>query len=67
MGMSDDAGYFKRKYYEQGLKFYRQRNAGQVFQAAYDTIPISLFILLPIFALILKLMYRKRGTYAHII
>lgn len=65
MGMPDDAGYFKRKYYEQGLKFYRQRNAGQVIQAAYDTIPISLFILLPIFALILKLMYRKRGTYAH--
>ncbi|MCF7568607.1 DUF3667 domain-containing protein [Sabulilitoribacter arenilitoris] len=65
MGMSDDAGYFKRKYYEQGLKFYRQRNVGQVFQAAYDTIPVSLFILLPIFALILKLMYRKRGTYAH--
>ena len=65
MGMNEDAGYFKRKYYEQGLKFYRQRNAGQIIQAAYDTIPISLFILLPIFALILKLLYRKRGTYAH--
>ncbi len=65
MGMSEDAGFFTRKYYEQGLKFYKQRNGGQILQAAYDTIPISLFILLPIFALILKLMFYKRGTYAH--
>ncbi|WP_034045431.1 DUF3667 domain-containing protein [Wocania ichthyoenteri] len=65
MGMRDDAGSLKRKFYEQSLKFYKQRNGGQIMQAAIDTIPISLFILLPIFALILKLLFYKRGTYSH--
>jgi len=65
MGMDDDAGSLKRKFYEQSLKFYKQRNGGQIYQAAIDTIPISLFILLPIFALILKLLFYKRGTYSH--
>ena len=51
MGMSDDAGSIKRKFYAQLLKFYKQRNGGQILQAVYDTIPISLFVLLPIFAL----------------
>jgi hypothetical protein len=65
MGMEDDAGYMVRKFYAQVLKFYRQRNGGQVLQAIYDTIPISLFILLPIFAFILKILFWRRGRYAH--
>ncbi len=65
MGMNDDAGSLKRKFFGQGLKFYKQRNGGQILQAAYDAIPISLFILLPIFALILKLLFFKRGSYSH--
>lgn len=65
MGMPDNAGSIKRKFYGQVLKFYKQRNIGQVLQAVNDTIPISLFILLPIFALILKVFFYKRGQYAH--
>ena len=65
MGLEDNPSWFKRKFYQQALKFYKQRNGGQIFQAAYDTIPISLFILLPIFAFILKLLFYKRGRYAH--
>ncbi|MDO5971167.1 DUF3667 domain-containing protein [Flavivirga aquimarina] len=65
MGMSDDAGYITKKFYTQTLKFYKQRNGGQILQAIYDTIPISLFILLPIFALILKLLFYRRGSYAY--
>lgn len=65
MGMNDDANSLQRKFYTQVLKFYRQRNGGQVLQAVYDTIPISLFVLLPIFAFILKLLLYKRGRYAH--
>ena len=65
MGMDDDAGYITRKFYTQVLKFYKQRNGGQILQAVYDTIPISLFVLLPIFAFILKLLFYKRGRYAH--
>ncbi|AUP77227.1 DUF3667 domain-containing protein [Flavivirga eckloniae] len=65
MGMSDDANYITKKFYIQVLKFYKQRNGGQILQAIYDTIPISLFVLLPIFALILKLLFYNRGRYAH--
>lgn len=65
MGMNKDAGYLKRKLYAQTLKFQKQRNGGQILQAAYDAIPVALFILLPIFALILKLFFYRKGTYAH--
>lgn len=65
MGMEEDASFITKKYYEQSLKFYKQRNGGQILQAVYDTIPISLFILLPIFAFILKVLFYKRGPYSH--
>jgi len=65
MGMDESDGFVVKKFYRQMLKLYRQRNGGQVLQAIYDTIPISLFILLPIFAFILKILYYNRGRYAH--
>jgi hypothetical protein len=65
MGMEADAGAFKRRLYRQALKFYKSRQGGSILQAFYDTIPIAMFFLLPIFALILKLLYRKRGGYSH--
>ena len=65
MGRSDNANFMTRKFYTQVLKFYKQRDLGHILQAIYDTIPISLFILLPIFALILKLLFFRRGQYAH--
>lgn len=65
MGMNDDAGVFKRRAYKQALKFYKSRKGGSILQAFYDTIPIAMFFLLPIFALLLKLFYRKGGSYAH--
>ncbi|EDP70688.1 hypothetical protein FBALC1_08013 [Flavobacteriales bacterium ALC-1] len=65
MGMNDDAGYFKRKIYAQALKFYKSRKGGSILQAFYDTIPIAMFFLLPFFALILKILYYKRGRYSH--
>jgi len=64
MGMKDDAKAFERKLYAQALKFYKKRGGG-ILQAFYDTIPISMFILLPIFALILKLLNYKRGRFSH--
>jgi len=65
MGLEDDAGYIKRKIYAQGLKLYRARNGGDLLKTFYDTIPIALFILLPLFALILKILYYKYGRYSH--
>ncbi|SFZ91700.1 Protein of unknown function [Flaviramulus basaltis] len=65
MGMDTDAGAFKRRLYAQALKFYKSRSGGSILQAFYDTIPIAMFFLLPIFALLLKLFYRKRGSFAN--
>src|SRR5690606_4578716 len=36
-----------------------------VYRAFLDTIPIAIFVLLPIFALILKIFFFRRGYYAH--
>lgn len=65
MGMEQDAGYIKKRMYKQALKFYKSRSGGSILQAFYDAIPIAMFFLLPIFALFLKLFYRKHGLYAH--
>ncbi|WP_299229245.1 DUF3667 domain-containing protein [uncultured Psychroserpens sp.] len=65
MGMKDDDNWMTKKAYAQALKFYRTRDGGNILGAFYDTIPIALFFLLPIFAFIIKLLYRKKGHYAH--
>jgi len=65
MGMDNAAGYFTKRFYAQLLKFYRTKSGGSILKAFYDTIPIAMFFLLPIFALILKLFYFKKGVYAY--
>ncbi len=65
MGLKDDAWAFQKKFYSQMLKFYKQRNGGSILQAFYDSIPIAMFILLPIFALLLKLFYYKKGSFSY--
>ncbi len=64
MGMDDDAGFFKRRFYLQILKF-QKNSGGGIMQAFFDSIPIALFFLLPIFAFILKIFYWKRGSFPH--
>ncbi len=64
LGMENDAGAFKIKAFTQFLKLYKQRGGG-IIQAFYDSIPIAMFILLPIFAFILKLFFFRRGSFAH--
>lgn len=65
MGLEEDAGNLKRKFYAQALKFYRQRNGAPILQAFYDTIPLAMFVLLPIFALLLKLFFYKKRRFSH--
>lgn len=65
MGMPDDAGYFKRKFFEQMFKFQKERGVGSIYQTITDTFPIAMFFLLPIFALLLKVFYFRKGRYAH--
>ena len=64
MGMKEDAGFFQRRIYTQMLKF-QKNSGGGILQAFFDSIPITLFILLPIFAIILKIFFWKRGSFAH--
>ncbi len=65
MGLEDDAGYVKRKFYTQGLKFYKTMGLGQIYQTFIDSIPLAMFFLLPIFAFLLKLFFYKKGRYSH--
>ncbi|WP_299525586.1 DUF3667 domain-containing protein [Winogradskyella sp.] len=65
MGMSDNPGFFERRIFENALKLTKGRGAGGIVQAFFDSIPISMFFLLPLFALILKIFYFNKGKYAH--
>ncbi|MDP5082474.1 MAG: DUF3667 domain-containing protein [Winogradskyella sp.] len=65
MGLEDDDGYFTRKIYAQGLKFYKTMGLGQIYQTFIDSIPLAMFFLLPIFAFLLKLFFYKKGRYSH--
>ena len=64
MGMKEDTNAFRRKFYTQMLKFYEQQGGG-IIQVLYDTIPIAMFLLLPLFAVFLKIFYWKPATFAH--
>ncbi len=64
IGMEDDAGFIKKAFYRQLIKFHKNKGGG-IVQALFDAIPISLFVLLPIFAMILKVFFWRRGTFAH--
>ena len=65
MGMSNDAGFFTKKIYVQFLKFYRDGGWGSILQSFYDSVPVSMFFLLPIFAFILKIFYFRKGRFSH--
>ena len=64
LGFNGSGGKLERFVYQQSLKIYESR-AGGLVSSFYDTIPISMFFLLPVFALILKLFYRKSGQFSH--
>ncbi|MEA1784746.1 DUF3667 domain-containing protein [Arenibacter sp. GZD96] len=63
-GITEHSGGFVRLVGGQSLKIYEQRGGG-ILKSFYDTIPVVMFFVLPIFALILKVLYRKSGTFAH--
>ncbi len=64
MGLEEDAGTITRKFYEQMLKFYEQQGGG-ILKTLYDTIPITMFLMLPLFAFLLKIFHWKKGIFAH--
>jgi hypothetical protein len=64
MGMSSDPGYFEKRLFKSVLSLYKGRGAGSIVQAFFDSIPIAMFVLLPIFAFMLKILYFNKGKYA---
>lgn len=64
MGMKPTDGFLKKRIYKQSLKFLKEKSGGSVLQAFYDSVPLAMFFLLPIFALLLKLFYFRKGTFA---
>lgn len=65
LGMKADDGYFTKRLYKQILKFLRNKSGGSILQAFLDSIPLATFMLLPIFALLLKLFYYRNGRFVH--
>lgn len=64
LGVTENSSFVKRIVGKQVLKFRKNKGVG-LLKAFYDTIPISMFFLIPIFAFLLRLLYRKRGRFAH--
>jgi hypothetical protein len=64
MGMSSDPGYLEKRLFKSVLNLYKGSGAGSIVQAFFDSIPLAMFFLLPIFAFILKLFYFNKGKYA---
>jgi len=64
MGIDENDGAITQKFFAQILKFYEQQGGG-ILKTFYDTIPITMFLMLPLFAFLLKIFYWKRGTFAH--
>jgi len=64
IGYVESDGLFARFFGKQIIKL-REKKGDGILKAFMDTIPISMFFLIPIFALLLKLSYRKRGRFAH--
>jgi hypothetical protein len=63
-GYDEGDAAWKRKIYIQILKLYEKRGGG-LLEAFYDTIPVAMFFLLPIYALILNLFFLRKGRYSH--
>ena len=64
IGLKEDSNFIQRAFIKQVLKFHKQEGGG-IVRAIFDTIPIALFFLLPIFAFILKLFYWRRGSFSY--
>jgi len=64
IGYKEGQPEWKKRIYKQALKFYEKRGGG-LLEAFYDTIPIAMFFLLPIYALLLKIFFFRKGRYSY--
>ena len=64
IGLKEGTGFIGRYIYNQVLRIYEQRGRG-ILAVFYDSIPLAVFFLLPLFALFLKLLFFKKGPYSY--
>lgn len=64
LGMNEETNWFDKLVYNQLLKFYLNQGAG-ILKVFYSTISIALFVLIPLFTLLLKLLFSKSGRFSH--
>ena len=64
LSVNPNASTFEKKFYLQLFKFYKHRNSSSIIDTFYNYVPISLFVLLPVFAFILMLMHSKKRIFA---
>ena len=64
IGISENPNMIQRAIAKQVIKFHKQEGGG-IVQAFFDTVPIALFFLLPVFAFILKLFYWRKGPFSY--
>lgn len=64
LGIKSDNSPIQKKVYLQLLKLYKRKASG-ILQSFFDIIPFAFFLMLPIFALFLKVFYWKYGRFSH--
>lgn len=65
IGISENPGFWKQRIVDRILDLMDGKGLGAITQAFFDSIPISMFFLLPLFALFLKIFYYNKGKYSH--
>ncbi|CDF79139.1 conserved hypothetical membrane protein (DUF3667) [Formosa agariphila KMM 3901] len=67
-GVDSNESAISKKFYKQMFKLYKHRSSTPLIDTFYNYVPISLFVLLPIFAFFLHMMhYRKRQYAEHLV
>lgn len=64
MGITEESGFTKRLFAKQAIKLKERRGSG-LLKEFYETIPVAMFFLIPIFALMLLILYRKKGSFVY--
>lgn len=64
IGQKEQDGFLKRLINSKILDFYMKKGSGML-ELFYGLISIALFVLIPLFALLLKLLFWKRKPYSH--
>lgn len=63
-GSNNEEGIINKLFSDKFDKFQKKNGRGLI-QTYFETLPFALFLFLPVFALILRITFRKKGAYVH--